>query len=591
MASSILLEQLEVNGIKLGAKRSTQNTILCPKCSHTRSKKNQPCLAVTLTEDGGAMWNCHHCGWSGGVSGRERRQELPARREPSYRRPSLDHQGKREQSLYDWFQRRGISPATVDAAGVTTRRVWMPGDEQGSTSRVICFPYRLGPDLINVKYRTADKRFKQEKGAEKIYFGMNDLDGFETAIVVEGEIDKLALAEAGVRNVISIPDGAPQQLQDATPEPEDDNKFSYVHHCLPMLSHITRWVIAVDGDAPGAVLAEELARRYGKENCMLVKWPQSGDAPCKDANDVLLTHGAEELRQCIAEAEPFPVLGVFKQDAEALISMRNNPVDRGVSTGWDHVDDIYRVAPGLLTIVTGVPGSGKSEWLDALLVNLAEQHGWHFGVCSLENPLDEHGGKLVEKYVGEAFRAVSLEHTAMTDDKVREGAAWVNKHFSFIRDEGDEAQPLSWILDRAKTLVVRDGMRGLVIDPYNELQNDRAPHQTETEFIGKFLQRLKRFAARHGVHVWLVAHPAKLYADRGKDLPVPGLYDISGSSNWANKADIGITVSRPDLTKPEVEIHVRKMKHRRCGKVGCEYLRWNKITGRYDRAYQEEMNL
>ena len=593
---AVLIEQLEREGIRLGAAHSKQNTIACPQCGPTRRRHsaNTPCLSVQLLDDGGAKFNCHHCGWSGGVSGRERHQELPPRRTPAYRRPSPDHKGKREQALYDWFQRRGISPATVDAAGITTRQVWMPGDSQGSTSKAICFPYRRGSELINIKYRTADKRFKQEKNAEKIYFGMNDLDGFETAIVVEGELDKLALAEAGVRNVISVPDGAPQKLKDNLPEAEDDTNFSYVHHCAEALSHITRWVIAVDADAPGAILAEELARRYGKENCWRVKWPELGDAVCKDANDandVLVVHGAETLRDCIANAEPFPVVGIFRQDAENLIRMRNSPIDRGLSTGWPHLDDLYRVAPGMVSIVTGLPGSGKSEWLDDLVVNMAELHGWRFGVCSMENPLDEHGGKLVEKRVAKPFRSQGPDMFAMTDDEVREATAWVNKHFYFIRDEGDEPQPLAWVLERAKTLVVRDGIRGLIIDPYNELENAREKHQTETEYIGQFLQRLNRFAMRHGVHIWLVAHPAKMYAERGKELPVPGLYDISGSANWANKASIGITISRPDMTKPEVEIHVKKVKFRRVGQVGIQYLRWNKATGKYARAYEEELNL
>lgn len=588
----ILIEQLEREGIKL-KNPGRQNTVLCPECSAGRSpqNKNKPVLSVNLTEDGGARWNCHHCGWSGGVSGRERHQELPPKRAPSYQRPHPDKQGAREQSLYDWFKRRGISPDTVDACGITTRQEWMPGDEQGKTSKVVCFPYRRGTELINMKFRTSDKRFKQTKGAEKIYFGMNDLDGFETAIVVEGELDKMALMEAGVRNVISVPDGAPQVLKDAPPTPDEDTGFSYVHNCEQPLAHIQRWVIAVDGDAPGRVLAEELARRYGKEKCMLVRWPELGDISCKDANDVLMAHGPEALKDCIAEAEPFPVIGMFKLNADDLIAMRNSPVDRGVSTGWVHLDSYYRVAPGLLTVVTGLPGSGKSEWLDALMVNLADLHGWSFAVCSLENPLDEHGGKLIEKKMGVPFRNWSPDTVAMTDDVVREATAWANKHFTFIRDEGDEPQTLDWVLERARSAVVRHGIRGLVIDPYNELENARGPNQTETEYVGRFLQRLKRFAARHGVHVWLVAHPAKLYADRGRELPAPGMYDISGSANWANKADIGITIHRPDLKLPEVEVHIRKMKFRRCGQVGVEYLRWNKNTGQYQRAYQEEVKL
>jgi hypothetical protein len=58
--------------------------------------------------------------------------------------------------------------------------------------------------------------------------------------------------------------------------------------------------------------------------------------------------------------------------------------------------------PGELTIVTGLSNSGKSEWLDALTVNLARQYGWRIAVCSLENTPVEHGRKLMEKYCGES---------------------------------------------------------------------------------------------------------------------------------------------------------------------------------------------
>ena len=42
------------------------------------------------------------------------------------------------------------------------------------------------------------------------------------------------------------------------------------------------------------------------------------------------------------------------------------------------------MVPGELTIVSGVPNSGKSEWLDALAVNLAEMHDWRIAFASME---------------------------------------------------------------------------------------------------------------------------------------------------------------------------------------------------------------
>jgi hypothetical protein len=53
-----------------------------------------------------------------------------------------------------------------------------------------------------------------------------------------------------------------------------------------------------------------------------------------------------------------------------------------------------QVVPGELSIVTGVPNSGKSEWIDALLCNLARLHGWSFALCSMEKKVRPPGWPL-----------------------------------------------------------------------------------------------------------------------------------------------------------------------------------------------------
>ena len=44
----------------------------------------------------------------------------------------------------------------------------------------------------------------QVKGAEKVLFGLDDIVGMSDIVVVEGEMDKLALEEAGYTNVVSV---------------------------------------------------------------------------------------------------------------------------------------------------------------------------------------------------------------------------------------------------------------------------------------------------------------------------------------------------------------------------------------------------
>ncbi len=570
--------------ISLYSLQPGEHETTCPVCSHTRKKKTAKCLGVKIDDEGGAAWICHHCGWSGNVPSKRRRESgsRSARAKSAYRRPPADHSGVKDDTLYAWFRKRGISAKVVDNHGVTLRRAYIPA--KGGEATAIAFPYFRGADLINIKFRTRDKHFAQEKGAEPIWYGLNDVQGQETAVVVEGEMDKLAFAEAGVANVISVPSGAPPELHEGVPEPENDTKFAFLHNCADDIAHVERFILAVDNDEPGAVLAEELARRLGKEKCWRVAWPAINDVEVKDANDVLLVHGPEVLREMVENASPYPVHGLFELRVNDLIELRQRPLDRGVSTGWPELDKLYRVVPGQLTVVTGLPNSGKSEFIDALTVNIAMAQRWKFALCSLENPVDEHAGKLAEKWRGEPFRQYTSLVPPMDDGTLRYAGEWVRENDVFIRDDGDNPVGIDWILERARIAVPRYGIRGLVIDPYNELEHRRPNGVTETEYISLLLSKVKRFAQRNGVHVWFAAHPAKMTTEPGKKLRAPGLYDISGSANWANKADVGISVHRPDPKTHETEIHVRKVRHKHVGKIGSLLMRWEKASGRYEVA-------
>ena len=158
-------------------------------------------------------------------------------------------------------------------------------------SMVIGFPYYSHDLLVNVKYRTLDKRFWQSKGAEKMLYGLNDVLGNNEIIIVEGELDKLALEEAGITNVVSVPDGAPARVKEGElPSAEEDTKYSYLWNSRAWLDQAVRIVIATDNDGPGDALAEELARRLGRERCWRVRWPLTK----KDHDFVSASFGEEE---------------------------------------------------------------------------------------------------------------------------------------------------------------------------------------------------------------------------------------------------------------------------------------------------------
>src|SRR5690606_34027597 len=133
--------------------------------------------------------------------------------------------------------------------------------------------------------------------------------------------------------------------------------------------------------------------------------------------------------------------------------------DKPVSTGWDELDQLYRVRPGELTVVTGIPSSGKSNWLDALLVNLAKMHGWRFGIFSPENqPLEDHQARMVEKYVGAPFYHGPTPR--MTAAEVEAGMRWADEHLYWYLPPDADDWTVGNILATARQLVRQKGIRG-----------------------------------------------------------------------------------------------------------------------------------
>lgn len=579
-------QELYERGIRVPRDHDGNYKVLCPQCSHTRRNKRDPCLSVTI-EGAAGVYNCHHCGWSGSTGQKQDRDYRPAkRRKPNPIRPAFrpDPTTLTVNALR-WFRERGISHETLIQNKITCVKTVMPGLEKSVWT--IAFPYFRDGQLVNVKYRGPAKQFRQERGAEKVFYGLDGLDPDAhevdeqpTIVIVEGEMDKLACDEAKIVNVVSVPDGAPQRAQDdGPPPPDEDTAFAYIWNCQDVLDRFLKIVIATDTDGPGEALAEELARRIGKERCWRARWPSGDDAPCKDANEVLTVHGPDTLRTCVEEAEPWPISGIYTPDAYRpdVLRLYQEGLGQGLSTGFLELDPFYRIRPGDVTVITGIPGAGKSEFVDALTMNMAYDHGWKIAMCSFENPPDQHLAKLAEKFMNMPFFDGPNER--MSKEQLVGALDWIERQFVFLR-AGDEAPSFDWILGRARASVIRHGIRGLVIDPYNEIEHHRPKTMTETEYVGQILGKLNRFAENHGVHVWFVAHPQKLRRDPSGKYPIPSLYEISGSSNFANKATVGIVIHR-NANSNEVEIHIKKVRFKAIGKQGVARLHYDQVTGRY----------
>ncbi len=554
-------ESYQDYGIDIPIDSTGQKYTTCPQCSESRKKSKDKCLSVDTDRQ---IWHCHHCQWSGMLKSHI---ALPSRlSRPKYKKPSWKPEKSLPKKVIEFFKERGISEATLKLNDIQyAEEVYFPQVE--GKLGAICFPYKRKNETINVKYRSGKKHFKQEKDAEKIFYGLDNIDVNEkTLIITEGEIDKLSFDEIGYNFAVSVPDGAP-----APGTKNFQSKFEYLENCKAELAHITDFILAVDNDPAGKTLEHELARRLGFEKCFRVIYPED----CKDPNEVLIKYGEVGLNQLIGLAKPYPVIGVngVSDLHSELANLYHNGFDSVYSTGWTKVDEHYKVRPGEMTILTGYTGHGKSELLDALLVNLAERHNWKFGVCSLENlPYERHVLKLAEKVIGKPFFPNSRER--MTEAELSEAELYLQDHFYFINPEKID---IDTILEIGKTLIYRHGINGLVIDPYNELDHQRQVGITETEYVSQFLSKVRRFTRLNDIAVWVVAHPTK--PSRDTIAKAPKVYDIAGSANWANKADNAISVFRGD--GGEVQIHVTKIRFKEIGHTGRIDLRYDPMSGRY----------
>jgi twinkle protein len=528
----------------------------CPQCSHTRKKKKDKCLSSNWEK---GLWRCFHCGWKGSLGKENNYSSM----KPIYQKPNHKKQEALPENVIKHFEKRGITKETLERNKISY------------SNNNVEFPYYRDGELINIKYRGKGKKFYLEKDCERIFYGLDDCINTDMIVICEGEIDKLSLEEAGLTEVISVPNGAPNPNSKSL-----ENHFSFLESAALMIEKIKRVIIAVDNDAPGLFLRDELARRIGKVKCSYVMWPDG----CKDANDVLVKHGPKDLGTCIGNAINFPVEGIFEASDifQQIDKLYHEGFTKGEHPGWDLFSENYTVRPGEWTLVSGVPSHGKSSFLDNLMVNLTKK-GWNIGIYSPENqPLERHAASLLEKIIKAPFS--DGPRMRISEHELETGKQYLQKHFSFVLPE-EGLHNIDNILRLAKALVLRKGIKGFCIDPYNELDHSRTSKFSETEYVSDMLSKIRRFARTYGVHVWLVAHPTKLKkGDNGK-YPVPTPYDVSGSAHFRNKADNCICVWRDvdDDSRP-VEVYTQKIRFKEIGKIGCVEFKYDKATGIYTEA-------
>jgi len=557
MEQEMTFEEL---GIRL-SNTSGQEKTQCPQCSHQRKKGSEPCLSVNIDE---GTYYCHHCSWKGGLN------EKHSNPTPPIVRPKEKPKTDIPEEVMSWFKDRGISEDVVISEKI------------GYNNRWIQFPFYKGGEVVNIKSRTADKKFRQEKNAEKCFYRFDHMEGMETIIITEGEMDALSLVECGYNNVVSIPDGA--IAPNAKPS---DAKFSYLLSAEKQMLGAVTIILAMDNDPSGDAMRDELSRRIGREKCYRVSYPDG----CKDMNEVLMKHGEEKVIDLITDAHPYPIDGVITiaDVTEDAIDLLLKPDSKGLSTGWAVLDDKYRVSPSEVTVITGVPNMGKSEWMDALMINMVQDHMWKFGIFSAENfPVKHHLLKLVGKFTGKAFWG----DDRLDEDTARTSMSILDDHIKFIGTQETDIT-IESILEQAKVLNYRYGLNGLIIDPWNTVEHKFRQGENETNYVSRVLASLNSFAKLYEIHIWVVAHPRKMENDNNRKPVVPSPYDISGSANWFNKSDNAITIHRhKDEDEDYVGVHVHKIRFQyKNGRPGMGKLNYDIKNGKYGEYHESKEGL
>ncbi|MGG7664026.1 toprim domain-containing protein [Dyadobacter sp. BHUBP1] len=465
-----------------------------------------------------------------------------------------------------FFKSRGIAERTLEFFQINESKEWMQEDQGVKAGITACinFNYYLGKELINVKFRASGKRFRLYKDAKLIFFNLNQIRESEECAIQEGELDTMSAYQCNVFKSVSVPNGASKGTQ----------KLEYLDNCWEYFENKKKIVVATDDDEPGLRLRDELIRRLGRERCWIVSYPPG----CKDTNEVLMKLGEDAVRKMYREAQQVPLEGIFTGDdiSDRVIEIYNNGFPKGLKVGFVGFDDHWSCRYGEVTVVTGIPGSGKSEFVDQLMVRLAARFGSRCGIFSPEHqPPELHAGAIIAKFVGDRF----VGNNSMNQHRLNQGLSFLNDHFFFMKVSEIDAT-IDGILQKARELIVRKGINILLIDPYNYIEHKIPKGYTETQYISELMTKVVNFAKANLVHIFLIAHPVKIAKDKAGKYAVATMYDIAGSAHFFNKTDNGISVYR-DFETNIVTVYIQKIKFKFIGRPGSCSFKYDMPTGRY----------
>ena len=437
-------------------------------------------------------------------------------------------EGELTEEVIAYLKIRGISEATLKKCGVQA-------DDQGN----IVLPYYNENDmLLTVKYRPArqvpkgETKIWAQKGSDTtpILFNMNRCNPDLPLVICEGEIDCLAMYEAGWHNVVSIPFGA--------------KTFTWIDKNYDWLSQFNEIIIASDNDEAGVKMREECVRRLGAYRTKYIEIPETifieqsqKYRRIKDCNEVLVFCGSEALIDLVKNAHESPIASI--KDISEIEFVSADDFD-GIKTGLAPLDrEIGGLAKGSLTIVTGTPGSGKTSLLYGILAQALEA-GESFWCFSGELPEGQTALWLTSILGGPSHAVSAIAKNGNTYYKTDWKCAQEIKKFYSGRWflYRDDCEPeIDKLIDSATQTYKKYGTKCFLFD--NLMMVSCNTIEEELRQQKTIAAKLVEFAKAYNVVCILVAHPRKLA--QGSKV---GLMDLSGSSALSNLAHRVITVKR-----------------------------------------------
>ncbi|MFA6043641.1 MAG: bifunctional DNA primase/helicase [Phycisphaerales bacterium] len=459
-----------------------------------------------------------------------------------------------------------------------------------STSRgggdCLVIPFTREGQVVRRKFRRFDviegaAKWSADKGGERIAFNEDCLRDDSLTdfplIITEGEFDAIAAIQAGFPRTISVPDGAPPPGNRDKDDLEGGAKYEWLKDIRALLNkdRVSEIILATDGDENGAALMQDLSVLLGRYRCKVLTYPLApakadlGRPRLKDLNEVLQFYGAKGLVEMINRAQWLRVDGVYRMGELPPL-----PPSVIYEPRFRLFAENFKCRLGDFSVITGTPGFGKTSFANDLFCGIAYENNLTIAWASFEQePQRDHRRNLRSWFSGRREIDLTPPEQAVAD-------RWIDAQHLFMIPREDEDATLEWLLDKMELAVARYGARIIVIDPWNELEHDRRQGESETEYIGRAIRTLKRFAKAFKVHICVIAHPTKSVKDGDGNYKMPTLYDINGSANWYNKADLGVIVHRE--TPDDTIVKVQKSRyHEVIGVPGEVRMQFSKDERRY----------